>query len=159
MQKKLALGLKVSCLAVFVADLVMWPQQSFAAKRFFTITAVEPKGATTVDKETFPVEALPEGGGYVLKKPDATGRWEVSAYVWMPSQIIVTQGDEVTLEFVGINGASHPTTIHGIDKAFIVKRGTVTRITFVAEKAGVFHIECATHKPSMTAEIIVTPSR
>ena len=69
-----------------------------AAQRFFTIAAVEPKGGTTADKEPFPTVALPEGGGYVIKKPDQTGRWEVSAYVWQPSQIIVTEGDDVTLD-------------------------------------------------------------
>ena len=47
----------------------------------------------------------------MIKQPDQTGRWEVSTYVWMPSQIVVNQGDEVTLEFVGINGAFHPTEI------------------------------------------------
>ena len=36
---------------------------------------------------------------------EKTRRWEVSAYIWQPSQIIVNEGDEVTLEFVGINGS------------------------------------------------------
>ena len=77
----------------------------------------------------------------------------------MPGQIIVNEGDEVTLEFVGINGASHPTTIKGFGKAFVLKRGTVTRVSFVADKVGVFPIECSTHRPSMTAEIIVLPRK
>jgi len=61
-----------------------------AGKRFFTIAAVEPKGGTTVDKEPFPEAALPAGGGYLIKKPDQSGRWEVSTYMWQPSQIVVT---------------------------------------------------------------------
>ena len=65
------------------------------------------KGGVTVDKEPFPTDALPAGPGYVLNKPDQTGRWEVSVYMWTPSQIIVNQDDDVTLEFVGINGANH----------------------------------------------------
>jgi hypothetical protein len=32
------------------------------------------------------------------------------------STSIVNQKDDVTLEFVGINGANHPTTIAGHDK-------------------------------------------
>ncbi|HRN85339.1 MAG TPA: hypothetical protein PK857_11005, partial [Hyphomicrobium sp.] len=79
------------------------------AKRHIVVTAVEPKGGANVEKEPFP-GPLPEGGGYVLKKPDDTGRWEVAVYVFEPRQIFVDEGDEVTLEFVGINGASHPTT-------------------------------------------------
>ena len=126
-----------------------------AAQRFFTIAAVEPKGGTTVDKEPFPTAALPQGGGYVIKKPDQTGRWEVSAYVWQPSQIIVTQGDDVTLEFIGINGAEHPTSIVGYDKTLVLKRGHVVRIEFRADKTGTFPIVCNHHKPSMVGELIV----
>jgi plastocyanin len=126
-----------------------------AQKRFFTIAAVEPKGGTTADKEPFPTQPLPAGPGYVLKQPDQTGRWEISAYVWQPTQIFVNEGDEVTLEFIGINGASHPTTIAGYGKTFALKRGHVQRVTFVADKPGVFPIVCATHQPSMRAELVV----
>ena len=132
---------------------------SEAAKRFFTIAAVEPKGGVIVDKEPFPTVALPEGGGYVIKKPDATGRWEVSTYVWQPSQIIVTEGDEVSLEFVGINGAEHPTTIVGYDKALVLKRGHVVRVELTADKVGTFPIVCAHHRPSMVGELIVMPKK
>ena len=89
---------------------------------------------------------LPAGAGYVLNKPDQTGRWEVSVYMWSPSQIIVNQDDEVTLEFVGINGANHPTTIAGYDKSFVLKRGQVTKISFRADKPGLFSIQCGTHQ-------------
>lgn len=142
-------------LTVAAAQAALAPAQ--AAKRHIIIAAVEPKGGVTTDKEPFPAEPLPPGGGYVLKKPDASGRWEVSAYVWMPSQIIVHQGDEVTLEFVGINGAHHPTTIAGYGKSFELRRGHLARVTFVADKAGVFAIECATHRPSMIGELVVLP--
>ena len=121
--------------------------------------AVEPKGGTTADKEPFPASALPEGGGYVIRKPDQTGRWEVSAYVWQPSQIIVTEGDDVTLEFIGINGAEHPTTIVGYDKTLVLKRGHVIRIELKADKPGTFAIVCNHHKPSMVGELIVMPRK
>jgi hypothetical protein len=51
----------------------------------------------------------------------------------------------MTLEFVGINGASHPTTIVGYDKSFVLKRGQATKIGFKADKAGLFAIQCGTH--------------
>ena len=126
-------------------------------KRFFTIAAVEPRGGVTVDKEAFPTEPLPSGGGYVIRQPDQTGRWEVSAYLWSPGQIVVNQGDDVTLEFVGINGAAHPTEIQGLGKTFTLKRGQATRVEFRAEKPGVFPIVCHTHQPSMRGEIVVLP--
>jgi len=134
-------------------------QEAQAAKRSFTVAAVEPKGGTTIDREAFPSSALPEGGGYVLRKPDQTGRWEVSTYVWQPSQIIVMEGDDVTLEFIGINGAEHPTTIVGYDKTLVLKRGHVIRIELKADKPGTFAIVCNHHKPSMVGELIVMPKK
>jgi plastocyanin len=126
-------------------------------KRVITMLAVEPKGGVTVDKEAFPAQPLPEGGGYILKEPDANGRWEVSAYVFMPSQVIVNEGDEVTLEVVGINGAEHPAVIEGYDVEFTARRGQLTSVTFLADKPGVFRILCDVHHPSMHAELIVLP--
>lgn len=137
-----------------------WTSPAWAEKRFFTVLAVEPKGGATIDKEAFPTAALPQGGGYVMAQPDAkTNRWEVSAYVWQPSQIIVDEGDEVTLEFIGINGATHPTSIAAFGQTFVVNRGQAHRITFTADKTGVFGILCSTHKPSMSGELVVMPKR
>ena len=126
-------------------------------KRTITMVAVEPKGGTTVDKEPFPTTALPEGKGYELKAPNAEGRWEVSTYRWDPNQIIVNQGDEVTLEILGVNGDEHPTVIEGYDISFTVKRGQLSTVTFTADKAGVFEYRCGTHPPSMVGELIVLP--
>jgi plastocyanin len=128
-----------------------------SATRTFTLAAIEPKGGVTVDTEPFPSVALPEGGGYVLKQPNAEGRWEIAAYLWSAQQIIVNEGDDVTLQFVGINGASHPTTIEGYDQAFTLKRGEVRNVSFKADKAGVFKIICAKHGPTMVSELVVTP--
>jgi plastocyanin len=131
-----------------------------AEKRFFTVLAVEPKGGTTVDKEPFPAAPLPAGGGYVMSQPDEkTRRWEVSAYVWQPAQIIVNEGDEVTLEFVGINGATHATTIAAFGQAFTLKRGEAHRVTFTANEVGSFGVVCTTHRPSMVGELVVLPRR
>ncbi|CCB64104.1 MULTISPECIES: cupredoxin domain-containing protein [unclassified Hyphomicrobium] len=124
-------------------------------KRAFTIAAIEPKGGTLVSKEPFPTTPLPEGGGYELKQPNSDGRWEVSAYLWSTPQIHVKAGDEVTLSFVGLNGASHPTTIEGYDKSFTLKRGEVQNVSFVADKPGVYRIICSKHQPTMVSELIV----
>lgn len=129
--------------------------KAVAGKRVISMAAVEPKGGTTADKEPFPQAALPGGGGYALKKPDASGRWEVSTYRWEPSQVIVNQGDEVTLEIIGINGDQHPGVIEGYGISFVVKRGQVSTVTFKADKAGVFRIVCDKHHPSMHGELIV----
>jgi hypothetical protein len=126
-------------------------------KRTITMVAIEPKGVATLDKEPFPNNPLPEGKGYALKPPDADGRWEVSTYRWDPNQIIVHQGDEVTLEILGVNGAEHPTVVDGYDLRFTVKRGQLTSVSFIADKAGVFGLRCGVHQPSMVGELIVLP--
>jgi plastocyanin len=123
--------------------------------RHFTILAAEPKGAADVAREPFPAQPLPEGGGYLLKEPNVEGRWEVSSYVWLPSQIVVTEGDSVVLDFVGINGASHHTEIQGLAHTFTLRRGEFTTIKFIADRAGIFPIICRDHLPSMRSEIVV----
>lgn len=129
-----------------------------AAERHIIVTAVEPKGGVNVEKEPFP-GPLPEGAGYVLKKPDDKGRWEVAVYVFEPRQIFVDEGDEVTLEFVGINGASHPVTIDAYGQTFELKRGHVHKATFVADKPGRHSIVCSAHLPTMVSELIVAPKK
>lgn len=129
-----------------------------AAERHIIVTAVEPKGGTNVEKEPFP-GPLPEGGGYVLKKPNDEGRWEVAVYLFEPRQIFVDEGDEVTLEFVGINGARHPTTIEAYGQVFELKRGHVHRVTFTADKPGRHRIVCSAHLPTMVSELIVAPKK
>lgn len=162
-RKQLGVKRRFGVLAILLACVLgttSWTNSASAEKRFFTILAVEPKGGATVDKEPFPTSPLPSGGGYVIAQPDEkTGRWEVSAYIWQPSQIIVNEGDEVTLEFVGINGAAHPTSIAAFGQTFTVQRGHAHRVTFTADKVGIFGIVCSTHKPSMSGELIVMPRR
>ncbi len=128
-----------------------------SAERTLYMAAVEPKGSTTVDKEPFPSAALPEGGGYGLIEPNADGTWTVETYRFDPSTLVVNQGDIVTLEIVGINGAEHPFVIEGYKVNGAIKRGQVTRVTFTADKAGIFRITCGKHLPTMTADLVVLP--
>lgn len=132
-----------------------WAQQPGPKERTIYVAAVELKGGATVDHEAFPPADLPRGGGYVLKKPDDKGRWEVSTYRWDPGTLVVNQGDRVTLEIVGINGDEHPFTIEGYWISDVVRRGRVTRLSFVADKPGIFKIICRKHGPSMQADFVV----
>ncbi len=138
------------CLGVFA----VWPAE--AADRLIVVTAFEPKGGTNIKKEPFPETLPPKESGVEVREPDENGRWRVSTYLFMPNQIHVNEGDNVTLQFIGINGGSHPVTIAGYDKSFVLKRGQIHNVTFVADKPGVFPITCSTHHPTMAAELIVT---
>ena len=127
------------------------------ATRTIYMAAVEPKGGTGISSEPFPTAALPGGGGYVLKAPDSTGRWEVSTYQWQPGFVMARQGEQVTLEIIGINGAEHVSSLPPYVQTFTVKRGQITRVTFTANRAGVFPILCVSHQPSMTGYLVVLP--
>lgn len=128
------------------------------AERTIYMSAVEPKGSTTADKEPFPTAELPAGGGYKLEQPDDEGAWTASTYRWLPNDVVVVQGDEVTLEIFGVNGESHPSTIEGYGIDFEVKRGQLTTVEFTAEKPGIFRIVCHVHQPSMAGNLIVLPA-
>lgn len=130
-----------------------------ATPRTIYMTAIEPKGGATMDKEPYPSAPLPPGPGYVRKAPDAGGRWEVSAYQWNPGTIVATEGERLTLEIIGINGDIHPSYIEGHAADFVVKRGEVTRVTFTASKPGIYPIVCRTHLPSMQGHLVVLPRR
>jgi plastocyanin len=133
-------------------------QSQAAEERVIYVAAIEPKGGVTVDKEPFPAGDLPKGGGYVKKAPDGSGRWEVSTYQWSPATVVVRQGERITLEIIGINGAKHSGHIDRyIPKHFLVKRGEITRVQFTADTPGVFKIHCEEHQPSMEGALIVLP--
>ncbi len=148
-----ALLLGVAALAISLR-----PQPSAAqATRTVYMAAVEPKGGTSVSDEPFPDAGLPGGGGYILKAPDARGRWEVSTYQWQPGFVVVNQGERVTLEIIGINGKEHLSSLPPYVDRFTVKRGQLTRVTFTANRAGIFPIVCVSHQPSMTGYLVVLP--
>jgi plastocyanin len=128
-----------------------------AERRTVYMAAVEPKGSTTVAKEPFPAKALPDGGGYGLEGPDASGTWTVETYQWSPGTVTVVEGDRVRLEILGVNGPSHPATIEGYGVDFEVKRGQLTRVEFDAKTPGIFRIVCKAHTPAMTGSLVVLP--
>jgi hypothetical protein len=107
-------------------------------------TMVATSGQVQTEQRTFTIAALEPRGG--ANKPDQTGRWEVVVYLFTPSQIIVNHDDDVTFEFVGVNGKSHPITIAGYEKSFELKRGHVTKIS-KADKVGCFPLSATrTHR-------------
>ena len=141
-------------LGVFL--LAGWVSLAGAAERVIYMQAMEPKGTTSASKEPFPGKTLPKGSGYIIKPPNKAGKWQVSTYIFNPTQVIVNKGEKVVLKILGINGSKHTVSIERYaKKPFLIKRGKLTDVSFVADKAGVFRIDCAEHPPSMTGEIIV----
>lgn len=130
-----------------------------AEERVVYMAAIEPKGATTVDKEPYPPGELPQGGGYVKKAPDpATGRWEVSVYQFSPGTVVARQGERVVLELVGINGAKHTVWVERYHPGeVVIGRGEVARLAFTVDTPGLFRIHCKEHRPTMEATLVVLP--
>jgi len=152
-------ALAVVLLATTAFGVSLLPGTSAAqATRTVYMAAVEPRGGTNAAQEAYPnPDSLPGGGGYVLRAPDSTGRWEISTYQWQPGFVLVSQGERVILEVIGINGAEHVSSLPPYLEKFTVKRGQLTKVTFTASRAGIFPIICVTHQPSMTGYLVVLP--
>src|SRR5216684_421104 len=81
---------------------------------------------------------------------------------WLPSAIIVDQGDKVKLTLKNeVPGASnqHGFTIPAYNITEIVTRGTPKTITFVADKAGVFPYSCQLHPAHVGGQIVVNEKK
>ena len=154
----IAIGIIAIVLSGFsLATLYMPAPVAEPTSRTIYMNAIEPKGSTNISSEPFPTETLPPGGGYKLIPPDEDGKWVVETYIWEPSVIVVYEGDDITLKILGINGAQHTASIENYVNSFTVKRGHLTTLNFVADKAGTFKIECSTHQPAMTGYLLVLP--
>ncbi len=81
---------------------------------------------------------------------------------WLPSAIIVDQGDNVKLTLKNeVPGASnqHGFTIPGYNITEVVTRGTPKTITFVADKAGVFPYSCQLHPAHVGGQLEVNAKK
>lgn len=164
MRGKRALGI-VALAAIAAVGLGVAQAPARETRRTIYMSAIEYKGGANVSSEAYPPAAepgtkplAPLGGGYILKEPDATGRWEVESYRWEPGLVVAGKGERVTLEIVGVNGARHDGVLispSGEQTPFVVTRGRLTRVRFAADEVGIWRFICTTHPPAMTGEIVV----
>lgn len=106
--------------------------------------------------EKFPNTTLPAGPGLVLRPPNNVGAWDVRAFTFAPDQIVVNQGDTVTLHFIGVQGPHHEITVEGVE-TFPLDRGHMHTVSFTADKPGTIAYKCNIHPPNMIGEILVLP--
>ena len=170
LNKSIILGLTIFAVAGVVATIYMEGQMfgqtskaSAISQKTFYIATVHLDGITSIypssdhPSESYPNSTLPSGGGLVLKKIDNMGGWKVRQYMFEPSVIAVNQGDQVTLNFVDVQGPEHMITVDGIAPEFDIHRGEMKTITFTADNAGTIDFWCSMHQPNMRGEIIVLP--
>lgn len=146
------------------------PSQS--TNKTFWISTVHLDGATTIHKgvacgnctqnipphpaEAFPNTTLPAGSGLVLRPPNEAGAWDMRAFTFAPDQIVVNQGDTVTLHFLGVQGPHHEITVDGVG-TFPLDRGHIHTVTFTTDKPGIITYWCHIHPPNMVGQILVLP--
>jgi hypothetical protein len=99
---------------------------------------------------------IPTGGGFRLLEPNKVGAWDFRSFAFSPSQIIVNQGDKVTLHFIGVQGAHHIITVDGIE-TFPLSRGQIHTVSFIANSLGTINYTCHLHMPNMVGQILVLP--
>ena len=99
---------------------------------------------------------IPQGGGFRITEPNAVGAWDFRSFTFSPDQIVVNQGDKVTLHFIGVQGAHHVVTVEGVD-TFQLMRGQIHTVSFVADKPGTITYICHVHLPNMVGQILVLP--
>ncbi len=132
----------------------------------FDISVIEIKGATDgisapdIDPQTL-------SAGYRFKPPgeydaDNPDKWQVSTYLFSPAEIVVVQGDTVTLRIFVINGDHHGVWLEApdgskVDVTVSMERGRQYTFTFSADQAGYYTLHCDDHAPTMSAIILSLP--
>ena len=70
------------------------------------------------------------------------------SFTFAPDQIVVNQGDTVTLHFLGVQGPHHVITVEGVG-TFPLDRGHIHTVSFTADKPGSITVlvshTCAEH--------------
>jgi plastocyanin len=115
-----------------------------------------PTGPDPAPPEKFPNSTIPVGGGVKLTQPDKTGAWKFRVFTFEPSQIVVNQGDKVTLHVADVQGAHFTITVNGVG-TFPISRGQIHTVSFTADKIGIINYWSPDHMPSMVGQILVLP--
>jgi plastocyanin len=116
-----------------------------------------PQNTPTHPPEQPPVNStIPTGGGFKITEPNKVGAWDFRSFTFSLDQIVVNQGDKVTLHFIGVQGAHHVIDVQGAD-TFELMRGQIHTVSFVANNPGTITYICHVHLPNMVGQILVLP--
>jgi hypothetical protein len=116
-----------------------------------------PQNTPTHPPEKPPVNStIPTGGGFRITPPNKVGAWDFRSFTFAPDQIVVNQGDKVTLHFIGVQGAHHVIDVQGVD-TFELMRGQIHTVSFTANNPGTMTYICHVHLPNMVGQILVLP--
>ena len=99
---------------------------------------------------------IPTGGGFRIVSPNNVGAWDFRSFTFAPDQLVVNQGDKVTLHFIGVLGVHHIITVDGVG-TFSLHRGEIHTVSFIANNPGTINFFCSVHLPNMVGQILVLP--
>src|SRR5215471_15058706 len=99
---------------------------------------------------------IPTGGGFRIVLLNKVGAWDFRSFTFAPDQIIVNQGDKVTLHFIGVLGVHHIITVDAVG-TFALHRGQIHTVSFIATNQGTINFWCNRHLPNMVGQILVLP--
>jgi len=100
--------------------------------------------------------SVPAGGGFRITEPNKAGARDFRSFTFVPDQIVVNQGDKITLHFVGVQGVHHVITVDSIG-TFPLIRGQINTISFIAKSPGIMNYTCHIHVPNMVGQILILP--
>ncbi len=75
--------------------------------------------------------------------------------IWLPSTIVVNEGDEVELKLVNKHKVKHGFGIPAFKVRTEVLFGKNQTVTFTADKAGVYPFVCQLHAPHVGGQVVV----
>lgn len=152
-------------------------------ERTLYVQATELDARRGLDQDPFPQDtrdAFPDYFGPADDPFDSAGapgyylfmteeeEWRIGSYMFIPQEATVYEGDQVTMEILGVRGGHHGNILvdpdgervqgpDGNDIRFDVKRGELHQIEFTADKTGVYQLICVDHTPTMAMNIHVLP--
>lgn len=107
--------------------------------------------------EAFPQAALPGGGGLILRAPNEAGEWSMRAFIFVPAQLIVRQGEAVTLNFVDMQGPAFRIAVDGQAEPIAIRRGEIRGVTLDTSRPGSVGFRALDQAPTMVGEVLVLP--
>ena len=75
--------------------------------------------------------------------------------IWLPSSVIVQEGDEVELTLINKLDAPHGFYIKAFGIEEVVQPLATITVRFTASKAGVYNFTCQMHPPHLGGQILV----
>jgi heme/copper-type cytochrome/quinol oxidase subunit 2 len=102
---------------------------------------------------------VPAGAVYAAEVQFTVANFEYEGTkIWLPSTLIVHKGDKVKIKLINNVKADpnqHGFRIAAFNVEAVVTRGEPKEIEFVADKAGVFPINCQLHPAHIGGQLLV----